>query len=86
MSSQVVKPGATAVYVAHVFVAAALATAGFMLMTAPELGPMAPLVIAQALYVGAFALAVELGLAARAVAVAAAKAIQRRSRVEAQEA
>lgn len=74
------QPGSrgTSIYVAHVFVVATLLTAAFMLTTAAELGPMGPLVIAEALYLAAFALVVELGLAARAGFTAALRAIQRR--------
>ena len=68
----------TSIYVVHVLVVAALLTAAFMLTTAAELGPMGPLVIAEALYLAAFALVVELGLAARAGFTAALRAIQRR--------
>ena len=76
-SHQPVSSG-TSIYVAHVFVVAALLTAAFMLTTAAELGPMGPLVIAEALYLAAFALVVELGLAARAGFTAALRVIQRR--------
>ena len=71
-------PSLTSVCVAHVFVVAALLTSGFMLSTATELGPMGPLVIAEALYVAAFAFIVELGLVARAGLAAALRVIERR--------
>jgi hypothetical protein len=71
-------PGGTSVYVAHVFVVASLLTAAFMLSTATELGPMGPLVIAEAFYLAGFALVVELGLAARAAFSVALRAIERR--------
>lgn len=58
----------TAIYVAQTFVVAALLTAAFMLLTATELGPMGPLVIALALYLGAFAFLIEVGLAAKLLA------------------
>lgn len=69
---------ACAVYVAHVFVVAALSTAAFMMMTAVELGPMGPLVIAEALYLAAFAVLIELGLATRVILASAMRAIGRR--------
>jgi hypothetical protein len=72
------RPSNTSVYVAHVFVIAALLTSAFMLTTATELGPMGPLVIAEALYFAAFAVVVELGLAARAAFTVALRAIERR--------
>ena len=68
----------SAVYVAHVFVVAALSTAAFMMMTAVELGPLGPLVIAEALYLAAFAVLIELGLATRVVLASAMRAIGRR--------
>lgn len=68
----------TSVYMAHVFVIAALLTSAFMLTTATELGPMGPLVIAEAFYLAAFAFVVELGLGARAAFTAALRAIERR--------
>jgi hypothetical protein len=60
-----------------VFVVAALSTAAFMMMTAVELGPMGPLVIAEALYLAAFAVVIELGLATRRVFASAMRAIGR---------
>lgn len=78
MSSRQAKPGLTSVYVAHVFVIAALLTSAFMLTTATELGPMGPLVIAEALYLAAFAFLIEVGLAARVGFTAALRAIERR--------
>jgi len=44
---------------AHLFVFAAVLTAGFMLLTANELGPFGPLVIAEALDLAAFAVTFE---------------------------
>jgi len=61
-----------------VIVIAALLTSAFMLTTATELGPMGPLVIAQAFYLATFAFVVELGLGARAAFTAALRAIERR--------
>jgi hypothetical protein len=58
-------PSVTCVYLAQVLVVAALLTAAFMLMTASELGPMGPLVIAEAFYLAAFASVVQIGLLAR---------------------
>ena len=78
------KTHASAVYVAHTFVVAALSTAAFMMMTAVELGPMGPLVIAEALYLAAFALVIELGLAARAALSAAKRVVSRRAASQAQ--
>ena len=75
---------AGAIYVAHVFVVAALATAAFMMMTAVELGPMGPLVSAEGIYLGAFAFLIEFGLAARAVLLTAKRAVSRRRSPHAQ--
>ena len=78
MTSPRARPSITSVYVAHVLVIAALLTSAFMLTTATELGPMGPLVIAEALYLAAFAFIVELGLAARAALAVALRSIERR--------
>lgn len=86
MTRPAVNANASAVHVAHVFVVAALSTAAFMMMTAVELGPMAPLVIAEGLYLATFALAIELGLAMRVALIAAKRAISRRLSSQAQEA
>ena len=69
---------ASSLWLVHVFVVAAWFTAGFMLTTAAELGPMGPLVIAEALYLAAFALVVELGLGAHAVSRALSGFLERR--------
>ncbi len=71
--------GPSAAFYAHVLVAAALATAAFMLATAADLGALGPLVIAEAFYLAAFAVLVEVGLAGRAALVAATRAISRRA-------
>ena len=64
MSSAAANQPASTGAVAHVFVAASVATAAFMLMTANELGPFGPLVIALAIYLASFALIFELLLLA----------------------
>ena len=69
---------ASPTFVAQMFCVAALATAGFMLVTAPQLGPMAPLVIALGLYLGFFAVVIELGLGARALYSTCMRSIDRR--------
>ena len=78
MTTPIAKTHASAVYIAHVFVVAAVSTAAFMMKTAAELGPMGPLVIAEALYLAAFAVLIELGLAMRVALFAARRAIWRR--------
>ena len=62
----VTQPVATGGILVHVFSASALTTAGLMLATAGDLGPIGPLVIAQALYLAAFALTAEVAIAAAA--------------------
>lgn len=86
MTTPVANTDSCALYVAHVFVVAALSTAAFMLVTAVELGPMGPLVIAEGLYLAAFSLVIELGLAARVALIAAKRAISRRLSLRAREA
>ena len=76
MSSARAPSSITSVYIAQVFVVAALLTAAFMLLSATELGALGPLVIAEGLYLGAFALVVEVGLLARAVYVFMVSAIE----------
>ncbi len=78
MSSTQLNQGATRVFLAHLFVVASLMTSGFMLSTATELGPMAPLVIAEGFYLAGFALVIEVGLAARALGETALRALARR--------
>ena len=68
-------------FIAHAFAAGALATSALMVATAGELGPMGPLVIAQAFYLATFALTVEGALLARVVVAAARRAVQRRRAV-----
>ena len=86
MTAAMPKDNATPTYVAHTLVVAALSTAAFMLLTAVELGPMGPLVIAEALYLAAFALVIELGLAARVAILTAKRVLARRLPAQGQEA
>lgn len=58
------RPTLGVIGLAHVLAIAALATAGCVLLTAADLGPYAPLLIALGLYLALFALLVELGLLA----------------------
>ena len=77
MTTATARSDSSAVYVAHVVVVAALSTAVFMMTTAVDLGPMGPLVIAEGLYLAAFALAIEVGLAARIALRAGKRAVAR---------
>jgi hypothetical protein len=73
-----VRSAGSSSYLAQVIVVAALLTSAFMLMTAAELGPMGPLVIAEGFYLAGFALMVELGMLAGSACKLAVAAIETR--------